>query len=65
MTAQTLCIYDVAGRLRSRFILGAGLRGSIVWSGADRSGEPLESGVYFMRLTSGASHATARVVVLK
>ena len=62
---QTLCIYDVEGRLRQRFELGAGPGGSVVWNGGDRSGELLESGVYFIRLVSGGAHATARIVLLK
>src|SRR4029077_19657186 len=31
---QTLSLYDVGGRLRQRFELGAGLEGSLVWNGA-------------------------------
>ena len=62
---QTLSIYDVGGRLRQRFELGAGPGGSVVWNGADRSGELLESGIYFVRLVSGGAHATARIVLLK
>jgi hypothetical protein len=65
MTRQTLSIYDLAGRLRRRFDLGSGAKGSLEWDGSDRSGEPLESGVYFMRLESGSAHASARIVLVR
>ena len=65
MTRAALTLYDVGGRLRQQFVLGAGSAGSIVWNGADRTGAPLESGVYFLRLVSGSAHASARVVLIR
>jgi hypothetical protein len=65
MTRQTLSIYDVTGRLRRRFDLGSIAGGSVVWNGADRSGEALNSGVYFLQLTSGPVRASARIVLIR
>src|SRR5262249_38683247 len=61
---QTIAIYDLGGRLRRRFDV-TGATGQVMWDGVDRGGELLESGVYFVRMTSGGAHARARLVLIR
>ena len=51
----SLGIYDVTGRLvttliEERKMAGAG---SVIWNGTNSNNEPVSSGVYFSRMTSG------------
>jgi len=63
----TLAIYDLAGR-RVRTLIGRPLpagRHAIAWDARDDRGQPVPSGVYFLRATTGAGHATSRVAVVR
>ena len=62
-----LSVYDVGGRLvntllRSR--IDAGYH-SLVWDGRNSSGQPVSSGVYFYRISTGDHTATKRMLLLK
>jgi hypothetical protein len=61
--------YDAGGRWVGRVTEGADAgRGGpmrFLWSGRDRSGRELPSGIYFLRLTHGSSRATAKVTLLR
>jgi hypothetical protein len=60
-------VFDVQGRRCSS--IDAGVRGpgahTVDWSARDRSGRPLPSGVYAVRLTAGDSVESRRVVLLR
>ncbi len=63
-------IYDVSGRLVRSLSARAGADGAgeITWDGADASGRPVASGVYFLRASveaAGSAEATAKIVVLR
>jgi hypothetical protein len=60
-------VYDLTGRLVWRRDLGrleAGLKG-ITWDGTDRSGMPVASGVYFVRLRAGSRASVGKLVLLR
>jgi hypothetical protein len=60
-------IFDISGRL-VRTLLDREVTESAtsaLWDGADDNNEPVSSGVYFARLTSGSETATERTVLLK
>jgi hypothetical protein len=60
-------IFDVAGR-RIRTLLAGTVdagRHAAHWDGTDNLGRPVASGVYFVRLESGAYSATSRLVLIR
>ena len=64
----TLAIYDLRGR-RVRVLMeqeprGAGLH-ALVWDGRTERGLDAASGVYFCHLTTGATHQTRRLVLVR
>jgi len=64
----SLALYDVGGhRMRSfgAALTGTAGRGSVTWDGRDDSGLPLPSGVYQLRLISGGSQRTARLLLTR
>jgi outer membrane protein assembly factor BamB len=62
-----LSIYDTQGRLVTTLVNGPKPEGSFtaMWSGRDRSGAPVASGVYFVRLQSNGQTQTRKIVLLK
>ena len=38
---------------------------SVVWDGTDARGEPVASGIYFVRMTANESAVTRKMVLLK
>jgi predicted GH43/DUF377 family glycosyl hydrolase len=65
--AVHVVVYDIAGR-RVRTILDGELpvgETHLAWDGRDGSGMAVGSGIYFARLTTAASRATARVVIMR
>jgi hypothetical protein len=60
-------ILDAAGRLCARLRLGPLAAGpqSIDWTALDRSGRPLPSGVYAVRVTAGDWVRSQRIVLLR
>jgi len=63
----TLVVYSVSGqvvRTLASVPFSAGAH-SVVWNGRDDSGQPVSSGVYISRLTSGRLTATGKMVLLK
>jgi hypothetical protein len=44
---------------------GSGGTRRAVWSGRDRSGRELSSGVYFLRLTHAGARRTAKVALVR
>jgi len=61
---QTIKIYDLQGRERASFELGAALGGVFEWDGRDAEGNRAPAGLYFARLSSGSLHVQTRVVLL-
>jgi len=66
-TSVELSVYDVAGRKiatlsEGRFEAG---RTEAVWNGADASGNPAASGIYFVRLIAEGAVATEKLVLLR
>ena len=61
--------FDVSGRWMGRVAegrdLGAGGALRSAWSGKDRAGRDLPSGVYFLRLTHGAVMTNAKVALVR
>lgn len=61
--AESIEIYDVAGRLVRRLCLPGGTtEGEMVWDGRDACGEEVPSSVYFVRLDGRTSSAHCRLV---
>ena len=58
-------IFNVMGRLVRSFPGAVGDRTVIVWDARDDGGQPLSSGVYFYRLTSGTEHLTGKLLRLR
>ncbi|MDH3198005.1 MAG: T9SS type A sorting domain-containing protein [Candidatus Krumholzibacteria bacterium] len=65
--AVRLEVFDVSGRLVRT--LAGGTRGAgphdATWNGTDDAGRAVASGVYYYRLTAGATTTTKRMVLLK
>ena len=62
--AQTIRIYDLAGRLRRILPVGDEAGGVVTWNGRDERSSLVPAGIYFARLTSGSLHVQTRVVLL-
>ncbi|MCD4828129.1 MAG: T9SS type A sorting domain-containing protein [Candidatus Cloacimonetes bacterium] len=63
----TLAVYNVRGQ-RVRSLVNEPLEAgthSVVWDGKNTSGEPVASGVYFVRLTAGDYVITHKMALLK
>ena len=62
-----LAIYDLAGQRVAHVASGHRAAGSyrIHWDGTDDDGDPLASGVYLVRLTSGGNVQTRRLTLLR
>jgi flagellar hook assembly protein FlgD len=63
----SLAIYNVAGQLVREAELGnlSGGANAWVWDGRDNRGNPLASGVYFVRLQAGAVTDVKKAILLK
>ncbi len=64
----SLTVYDVAGREVARPLLpqqGDAGELSVAWTARDRSGRPLPSGVYFVKLRAGAVSRTQKVLLVR
>jgi hypothetical protein len=62
-----LAVFDLAGRLVRTLVdrdLPAGPH-EATWDGRDEQDRPAGSGIYFVRLESGADHATRKVLLLR
>jgi len=63
----TLIIYDISGRKVKQLVnrvQGAGIHNE-TWYGANESGEPVASGIYFYRLRAGKREETRKMVLLR
>lgn len=62
-----LDVYDVSGARVRTLVQGFASAGAHhpVWDGRDDDGDPVGSGVYFYRLTSGKTQLTRKMVLLK
>jgi endonuclease I len=62
-----LRIYDVTGRVVRTLAGGEFEAGShaLDWDGRDESGSPLQAGLYFCRLDTGATHEARRMVLAR
>jgi hypothetical protein len=63
----TMAVYDVAGRLVARAFDGvqeAGAQG-VSWDARDGRGQPLPSGVYFVRVRAGGRTGVSKVVLVR
>jgi hypothetical protein len=66
--AVKLNIYDITGRHIATLADGGMMRAgshSLVWSGKDRNGAPMASGIYFYRMEAGNQRLTKRMLLLK
>jgi hypothetical protein len=60
-------VYDIRGRLVRRLLNGevhAGT-GTVSWNALDETGNPVASGVYFVRLSSGDWHGVRKILLLR
>ena len=68
-TAQEVRIdvYDVAGRLVASLVEGVVTAGAhrVEWNGRSRHGDPVSSGVYFLRLKTRHTTATRKMVMIR
>jgi hypothetical protein len=60
-----IAIYDASGRLVADLPVGAGPRGKVTWDGKSSSGAQVPPGIYFLRLDSGGTSVSAKVVMLR
>ena len=62
-----IALYDVAGRRVTELVNGHKAPGfySVPWNGRNRNGEPVASGVYFLRMQAGDFVSTKKLVLLK
>jgi len=62
-----LSIFDLSGRRVRTLVQGTMTPGPHVvpWDGRDERGAPLAAGIYFARLTSGASFLSKKIVIAK
>ena len=62
-----IALYDVTGRLVGTLVREHKVPGSYVvtWDGRDRSGEPVATGVYFVKMRAGSFVETKKIVMLK
>jgi len=60
-------IYDIAGRRVRTLSAGQATAGSgqLIWDGADSFGQPMASGIYFVRLNSADKSAAQKAVLLR
>jgi hypothetical protein len=60
-------VYDLAGRLVATLFSGSAEAGehALAWSGRSDSGDPVEAGIYLVRLATPAGERRARFVVLR
>jgi flagellar hook assembly protein FlgD len=60
-------VYDVAGRLVQELVNGLRVAGphSVAWTGTDRRGEAVASGIYFVRMVTPQQVFTKKMVMLK
>jgi len=68
LTPASLNIYDVSGRLVKSFSLftpHSSLISSVSWYGKDNSGNELQGGVYFIKLTSGNFISVKKVILVR
>jgi len=63
----TLTVYDLRGRAVKHLINGSVDRGrrSVVWDGTDATGEPVSSGVYFVRLRMGDVDVATKLLLTR
>jgi len=63
----TLKIYDVHGRYVTTLVDAVKEAGeyTVMWDGRNSGGEPVYSGVYFMRLEAGGSNTVRKMVLMK
>jgi flagellar hook assembly protein FlgD len=62
----TVGIYSAAGKcVRTLTGGGSGKTRMMTWDGRDDRGEPVASGVYFVRATSGERSASGKVLLVK
>ncbi len=62
-----IVLYDVGGRLVTTLVDDNKVAGSyqIGWNGRNTRGEPVASGVYFLRMQAGSFLATRKLIMLK
>jgi flagellar hook assembly protein FlgD len=62
-----IALYDVGGRLVAVLVDEHRAPGfySVTWDGVNRSGEPVASGVYFLRMRAGHFVDTKKLLLLK
>jgi len=66
-THVRLAVFDVTGRNVRTLMdapMGAGVH-EVAWDGADESGSPVASGLYYVRLQAGEFHATRNLVIAR
>lgn len=66
-SATKLAVYNIEGRLVTTIVDGVMDEGfkEVSWDGRDNRGNPVGSGVYFYRLTTGKRVLTMKMVLLK
>ncbi|MBI5868711.1 MAG: M6 family metalloprotease domain-containing protein [candidate division Zixibacteria bacterium] len=63
----TVSVYDILGRLVNTLFSGNADSGTheLVWNGDNKSGQPLASGVYFARMSSGAQTLSHKMLLVR
>ncbi len=63
----TLVVYDITGQKISELVSGEKMPGvhSVVWNGADNTGNKVSSGIYFYRLQAGEFTKTQTMILVR
>lgn len=62
-TGQRLEVYDISGKLVKDITQARG--GSITWDGRDKTGKPVSSGIYFIKLFGNSTTTQTKAVILR
>jgi hypothetical protein len=63
--ARTFAVYDVQGRLVTRWRTLVGTEGSVTWNGQGSDGRRVSSGIYLVRAEDGAHGPASKIVIAR
>lgn len=63
----SLGIFDLAGRMVRELAAGSTATGlhALLWDGCNEQGQPVERGVYFVRLSVGKHQVVRQVTIMR
>jgi hypothetical protein len=64
-TQRTFAVYDVQGRLVTRWRTTVGAAGSVAWDGRGSDGRRIGSGIYLVRAEDGAHGRALKIIITR